>query len=178
MFLKLGLWSDIKTTSYVWFICFLTAQDGNHVVFQPRRVIQTHIFLLHIAKWAEKAIHVKFNLNFLVILKEITKNGDIKMQFQKEFGPILSYFNKNKVFFSWDESAAHSYSGSKQSIGQANNTFASAVHHEIKYFMKEYSHFHVLSFLCAFIFKIICFPIFIRLIKLLYFLMNILWKWI
>ena len=30
--------------------------------------------------------------------KENYKNGEIKMQFQKEFEPILSYFNKNKVF--------------------------------------------------------------------------------
>ena len=26
------------------------------------------------------------------------KNGEIKIQLQKEFEPILSYFNKNKVF--------------------------------------------------------------------------------
>ena len=81
------------------------------------------------------------------------KNGEIKMHFQKEFEPILSYFNKNKVFLPGMSQQLISYSGSKQSIGQANNTFASAVHHEIKYFMKEYSHFHVLSFSCAFIFK-------------------------
>ena len=81
--------------------------------------------------------------------------GILKCNFRKSLDPFWATSIKTKFFFSWDESAAHSYSGSKQSIGQANNTFASAVQHEIKYFMKMYSHFHVLSFSCAFIF--ICF---------------------